>query len=133
VEWKALVWASHTAYQAFMHDVSLAPLVQLAMDLEARRRPDVRVRLEELRHRSYVVADDQGGWKRQGETQSPPARASRQFGNPAAASLAAHLSSMLALAKPRTSKILKILVLLPTESNIERIIGLEFLGLCVPQ
>jgi hypothetical protein len=40
---------------------------------------------------------------------------------------------MLALAKPRTSKILKISVLLPTEGDIERIIGPEFLGLCVPQ
>jgi hypothetical protein len=102
-------------------------------DLEAQKRPDMRVLPDELWPRSHVVADDQGGRKRQGETQSPPARAGRQFGSPAADSLAANLSLMLALAKLRTSKILKISVLLPTERNIERIIGPEFLGLCVPQ
>jgi hypothetical protein len=83
-EWKALVWMSHTAYRAFMHDASMAPLVQLATDLEARRRPDVRVLPEELQHRAHAivqaVSEDQGGWKRQGEFQSPPARTNGQFG-----------------------------------------------------
>jgi hypothetical protein len=55
-EWKALVWMSHMAYQAFMHDASLAPLVQLATDLEARRRLDVRVLPEELQHRAHAVS-----------------------------------------------------------------------------
>jgi hypothetical protein len=132
-EWKAFVWACHMAYRAFMYDATLAPLVQVAADMEARKRPDVRILPEELRHRAPMNMDDQSGRKRQGETQSPPARSTGQFGNPAADSLAAHLSSMLALAKPKTSKILKISVLLPTESDIERIIGPEFLGLCVPQ
>jgi hypothetical protein len=40
---------------------------------------------------------------------------------------------MLALAKPKTSKDLKISVLLPSDGDIDRIIGQEFLGLCVPR
>jgi hypothetical protein len=38
---------------------------------------------------------------------------------------------MLALANAKTSKDLKISVLLPTDGDIDRIIGQEFLGLCV--
>jgi hypothetical protein len=34
-DWKAFVWASHMAYQAFMYNAALAPLVQVAADMEA--------------------------------------------------------------------------------------------------
>jgi hypothetical protein len=132
-EWKAFVWAGHVAYRAFMSDMAMTPLAQLASDLEARRRPDVRVLPDEFRQRPPAQVDEGSRQKRPSEPQPNPPRVAGRFGNPAADSLAANLSSMLALAKPRTTKILKISVLLPTEGDIERIIGPEFLAMCVPR
>jgi hypothetical protein len=127
------VWASHVAYRAFMCDTMMTPLAQLAADMEARRRPDVRVLPDEFRQIISAPADEGASRKRANESPPNPPRGGSQFGNPAADSLAAHLSSMLAATKPKTSKILKISVLLPTERDIERIIGPEFLGMCVPR
>jgi hypothetical protein len=115
-----------------MCDTTMAPLAQLAADLEAHRRPDVRVLPDEFRQRLPIQVDDGARQKRPNESQPNPPRMASQFCNPAADSLAVNLSSMLALAKPRTSKILKISVLLPTEGGIERIIRPEFFGMCVP-
>jgi hypothetical protein len=132
-EWRAFVWAGHMAYRAFMNDTSMAPLAQLAADMEARKRPDARVLPDEYRTSAPTHSDDVMGRKRASDGPPGPNRTPAQFGNPAADSLAAHLSSMLSIAKPKTSKDLKISVLLPTEGDIDRIIGPEFLGLCVPR
>jgi hypothetical protein len=123
-DWKAFMWSLHMAYQAFMLDTSISPLAYLAANLEARKRPDVRVLPEELGQGARPQSDWQGArgqdeeptWrKRPGETAPNSGRTHGQFGNPAVDSLAAHLSSMLALAKNRTSKSLKISTLLPTD------------------
>jgi hypothetical protein len=133
LEWKAFVWSGHMAYRAFMCDTSITPLAQLAADMEARKRPDVRVLPDECRLITLFHSDEPAGRKRPGDGPPGPNRNPPQFGNPAAESLAAHLTSMIALAKPKTSKDLKISVLLPTDGDIDRIIGPEFLGLCVPR
>jgi hypothetical protein len=132
-EWKALIWASHMAFWAFMVDMALAPLTQVATDLETRRRPDARILPNKFRSSFVAQGEDLGGRKHPSDTQGNQTRNPNPIGNPAADSLAGHLSSMLALAKPKTSKLLKISVLLPTDSDIDRIIGPEFLGLCVPR
>jgi hypothetical protein len=131
-ELKAFVWDSHLAYQAFMCDTAMTPLAQLAADMEAWRRLDVRVLPDEFRQRAPVQMDDGASRKRSSGLPPNPPQGGGQFRNLAADSLAVHLSSMLAVAKPKTSKILKIMVLLPTEGNIKRIIRPEFLGMCVP-
>jgi hypothetical protein len=133
-EWRAFIWSLHMAYRAFMIDTSVAPLAYLAADLEARRRPDVKVLPEELAQTNRgAYNDEQAGRKRPAEAPPNAGRSANQIGNPAADSLAAHLASMLALAKPRTSKNLKISTLLPTDGDAERIIGPEFMALSIPR
>jgi hypothetical protein len=141
-EWKAFMWSLHMAYRAFMLDTSISPLAYLATDLEARKRPDVKVLPDELGQGSRPQSEWQGargrdeeqaGRKRPGEATPNSGRAHGQFGNPAADSLAAHLSAMLALAKNRTSKSLKISTLFPTDAEAERVIGPEFLALSIPR
>lgn len=140
-EWRAFMWSLHMAYRAFMLDTSVAPVAYLAADLEARRRPDAKVLPEELcqgtrvAHAQMMVSaeSDQTGRKRAAESPHNPGRPAGQMGNPAADSLAAHLASMLALAKPRTSKSLKISTLMPTDADAERMIGPEFMALSIPR
>jgi hypothetical protein len=40
-EWKAFVWASHVAYRAFMCDMAMTPLAQIAADLDRRIPPEM--------------------------------------------------------------------------------------------
>jgi hypothetical protein len=132
-EWRAFVWSGHMAYRAFMCDTTITPLAQLAGNMEARKRPDVRVLPDKCRMGALTHSEDHTGRKRASDGPLGPSRNQAPFGNPEADSLAAHLSSMLSLAKPKTSKDLKISVLLPTDRDIDCIIGPEFLGLCVPR
>jgi hypothetical protein len=132
-EWRAFVWSGHMAYRAFMCDTTITPLAQLAGDMEARKRPDVQVLPDKCRMGAPTHLEDHTGRKRASDGPLGPGRNPAPFGNPAADSLAAHLSSMLSLAKPKTSKDLKISFLLPTDGDIDHIIGPEFLGLCVPR
>jgi hypothetical protein len=125
------MWSLHMAYQAFMIDTALAPLASLTVDLEACRRPDVRVLPEEMGQTTRPPNEDQAGRKRQGEPMQSPRRTPNQHGNPAADSLAAHLASMLARAKPWSLKSLKISTLIPTNADAERVIGPEFMALSI--
>jgi hypothetical protein len=117
-------------YRAFMCDTAITPLAQLAADMEAWKRPDIQVLPDECRLSAPSHLDDHVGRKHPGEGPPGPSRNPAQFGNPAADNLGA---LMLALAKPKTSKDLKISVLLPTNGDIDCVIGLEFLGVRVPR
>jgi hypothetical protein len=90
-EWKVLIWSSHVAFRAFMTDTAMAPLTQIAADMETRRRPDARVLPDEGRTNLAPQMEDMAGRKRPPDAQAQPVRSANQFGNPAADSLAAHL------------------------------------------
>jgi hypothetical protein len=136
-EWRAFMWSLHMAYWAFMLDTSVTPVAYLVADLEARRCPDAKVLPEELCQGTQVAhaqmpvftESEQAGRKRSAEAPQNPGRSAGQ--NPAADSLAAHLASMLALAKPRTSKTLKISTLMPMDADAERMIRPEFMALSI--
>jgi hypothetical protein len=126
-KWQAFVWAGHMAYRTFMCDTYITPLAQLA----ARKQPDAQVLPDEYCMSAPTHLEDFMGRKRESDGPPGPSRTLAQFGNPVVDSLAAHLSSMLSVTKPKTSKDLKISILLPTNRDIDCIIGLEFLGLCM--
>jgi hypothetical protein len=84
MEWRSFVWASHVAYRAFMCDTVMTPLAKLAVDMEARRRPDMRVLPDEFRQRISAPADEGASRKRANESPPNPSRGGSQFGNPAA-------------------------------------------------
>jgi hypothetical protein len=81
-EWKVLIWASHVAFCTFMVDTAMAPLTQVATDLETRRRPDARILPDEFRSSFAAQGEDHGGRKRPSDTQGALARNPSQFGNP---------------------------------------------------
>jgi hypothetical protein len=68
MEWRSFVWASHVAYRAFMCDTMMTLLAQLAVDMEARRRLDVRVLPDEFRQRTSAPADEGASQKRANES-----------------------------------------------------------------
>jgi hypothetical protein len=131
-EWKAFIWSLHVAYRAFMSDLTTHPMSFLSSEIEARKRPDVKILPEELKAagNALTLHGENLAQKRQAEQQR---NGQRLATNPPPDGLAAHLTSMLALAKPRTTKDLKVSVLFPADADAARVVGPEFMSLVVPR
>jgi hypothetical protein len=145
--WKAFVWSLHVAYRAFMRDVNTHPLDFIASETAAFKRPDRSILPNELLQPAAllavpllgaggagagggVVPPAGGGRKRQADYNAGPPR--NQGPNAAPGELSAHLRSMLAIAKNKTSKHLMIKDLFPDQGAADRILGAEYLSLLTP-
>jgi hypothetical protein len=137
--WKAFIWALHVAYRAFMQDVAVHPLSCLSSDIEARKRPDPALLPDALLRPAAVLAmpndspaNAGAGRKRQADINNNHGPPRHQGPNAAPGDLSAHLRSMLAIAKPKTSKHLIVKDLFPDYATTDRILGAEFLALVIP-
>jgi hypothetical protein len=116
-----------------MAELSIHPLSFLSSEIEARKRPDSRILPEELSG-VRVNLSSHPATSPEPMDRKRPAEQNRSGPRQLAPDgLPAHLVSMLALARPKTSKDLRVATLFPTDSDAARILGPEFMALVIPR
>jgi hypothetical protein len=108
----------------------------LALELEARKRPDAAILPEALRRPvtattagAASATDGGSGRKRQAANANDGGRPRVQGPHATPGDLSVHLNPMLAAAKLRTTSTLKIKDIFPDDQTTARILGAEFMSL----
>jgi hypothetical protein len=124
------------AYCVFMDKGAIHPLLFFASEIEARKMPDESILPPAMRNpkpaATRMISNDTGSGRKQQSSNTNGGPPRNQGPNTAPGDLSAHLQSMLAAAKLKTTTPLTIRALLSDTQTSERILGPEFASLLTP-